>query len=172
MDFPSGKSVAYLISGTRREKNMIHRIHSLIPVTTLIGSILLAYLLDRYFFVIEIIPAPFHYIGWGMIAAGFIFAAYCVAQLVSKRTTPDPGGIPSVLLKEGPYSFSRNPIYLADLIIATGAAIVLSSLAAFIAPVIFFLIVNSFVIPFEEIMLQKTFGQEYEKYQREVRRWF
>jgi protein-S-isoprenylcysteine O-methyltransferase Ste14 len=57
------------------------------------------------------------------------------------------------------------------LLIALGTATILSSLSAFIAPVIFFLVVNTIIIPFEENKLQKNFGIEYEKYKASVRRW-
>jgi len=150
---------------------MVNRIYSPIPVATLIGSILLAYVLDRFSPIIEVVPKPLNLIGWLLVIVGLALTTYSVSMLISRRTTPDPGGVPSSLLTKGPYAFSRNPIYFADLIIATGAAIILSSLAAFVAPFLFLVIVNSVVIPFEERNLRQVFGQEYEKYQRSVRRW-
>jgi protein-S-isoprenylcysteine O-methyltransferase Ste14 len=57
------------------------------------------------------------------------------------------------------------------LLIALGTATTLSSLSAFIAPIIFFVIVNTVIIPFEENRLQKNFGIEYERYKASVRRW-
>jgi protein-S-isoprenylcysteine O-methyltransferase Ste14 len=57
------------------------------------------------------------------------------------------------------------------LLIALGTATTLSSISAFIAPIVFFLVVNSVIIPFEENRLQKNFDIEYERYKRSVRRW-
>jgi protein-S-isoprenylcysteine O-methyltransferase Ste14 len=57
------------------------------------------------------------------------------------------------------------------LLIALGTATTLSSISAFIAPIIFFLVINSIIIPFEENKLQKNFGIEYERYNGSVRRW-
>lgn len=78
---------------------------------------------------------------------------------------------PSSLVMQYPYNYSRNPIYLGFLLITVGTAIVLSSLTAFLAPVIFYLVVNTVVIPFEEKRLQEVFGVGYEEYKRAVRRW-
>jgi protein-S-isoprenylcysteine O-methyltransferase Ste14 len=57
------------------------------------------------------------------------------------------------------------------LLITVGTAIVLSSLTTFLASVIFYLVVNTVVIPFEEKRLQDVFGVDYEEYKRAVRRW-
>jgi len=43
--------------------------------------------------------------------------------------------------------------------------------SSFVAPVVFFLLVNTFVIPVEERKLLASFGNEYEHYRRTVRRW-
>jgi protein-S-isoprenylcysteine O-methyltransferase Ste14 len=91
--------------------------------------------------------------------------------LISNNTTFEAGGNPSSLVTGRPYSYSRNPIYLGFLLIAVGTGTILSSLSAFIAPIIFFLVVNTIIIPFEENRLQKNFSIEYEKYKASVRRW-
>jgi protein-S-isoprenylcysteine O-methyltransferase Ste14 len=94
-----------------------------------------------------------------------------VRLLISHNTTVEAGGNPSSLVTQCPYNYSRNPIYLGLLLIALGTATILSSLSAFIAPIIFFLVVNTIIIPFEENRLQKNFGIEYERYKGSVRRW-
>jgi protein-S-isoprenylcysteine O-methyltransferase Ste14 len=94
-----------------------------------------------------------------------------VRLLISYNTTVEPGGNPSSLVTRYPYNYSRNPIYLGFLLITVGTAIVLSSLTTFLASVIFYLVVNTVVIPFEEKRLQDVFGVDYEEYKRAVRRW-
>jgi protein-S-isoprenylcysteine O-methyltransferase Ste14 len=148
-----------------------NRFYSPIPLATLISSILLAYFFDRVYPIIELIPSPINLVGWLVVLAGVVLLAYSVSLLISKHTTPDPEGIPSSLITTGPFSFSRNPIYLADVIMATGAAIIFSSLSSFIAPVVVFLVLNTFVIPFEERNLRIKFGEKYEAYMCRVRRW-
>ena len=150
---------------------MINKIYNSIPDATLIGSILIAYFLDRVLPVAQIIPSPVNLIGWVGVAVGLCLAIYILSMLKSKHTSSDPGGIPSTLITTGPYSLSRNPMYLAYVIITSGAAIIFGSITAFIAPVICFSVLHVIIIPGEERNLQKTFGQKYEHYQRSVHRW-
>jgi protein-S-isoprenylcysteine O-methyltransferase Ste14 len=102
---------------------------------------------------------------------GVYLVLQSVLLLRSYNTTLEPGGNPSSLVTKCPYNHSRNLIYLEDLLIALGATITLSSLSVFVAPIIFFLVVNTIIIPFEENRLQKNFGIEYERYKGSVRRW-
>lgn len=150
---------------------MINKIYNSIPDATLIGSILLAYFLDRVLPITEIIPSPVNLIGWVVVVAGLGLAIYTLSMLKSKHTSSDPGGVPSMLITTGLYSLSRNPMYLAYVITTSGAAIIFGSITAFIAPVICFSVIHVVIIPFEESNLQKIFGQKYEHYQRSVHRW-
>jgi len=78
---------------------------------------------------------------------------------------------PKILVTEGPFKYSRNPIYLGAIVAAFGFAILLGSLVAFGFPVIMFLIANFFVVPPEEEKLKAIFGMEYLDYIKCVRRW-
>lgn len=86
--------------------------------------------------------------------------------------TPVPGNLPtSVIVRTGPYRFSRNPIYLAFSIFHLGIASWANSLwliATLIAAIAF---VASVVIPREERYLEGKFGADYLDYKRSVRRW-
>jgi protein-S-isoprenylcysteine O-methyltransferase Ste14 len=141
------------------------------PGSTLGASIIIAVFL-RYFFPVTIlIPFPYNLLGLLIVGLGVYLAFQSVRLLISYNTTFKPRGNPSSLVTKYLYSPSRNPIYLGDLLIALGSATILSSLSAFIAPLIFFLVVNTIIIPFEENRLQKNFGSEYERYKKSVRRW-
>ncbi len=98
-------------------------------------------------------------------------AAWGLLTLREHRTTAVPGQLPSALVTTGPFSYSRNPIYVADLIMATGWAVNLGSLSAFIAPLLFFAVIHTLVIPFEERNLLAAFGNRYQSYLNAVRRW-
>jgi protein-S-isoprenylcysteine O-methyltransferase Ste14 len=118
-----------------------------------------------------VIPFPYNLLGLLIIGLGVYLVLQSVLLLRSYNTTLEPGGNPSSLVTKYPYNHSRNPIYLGDLLIALGSATALASVSAFIAPIIFFLVVNTIVIPFEENRLQKNFGIEYQRYRGSVRRW-
>jgi protein-S-isoprenylcysteine O-methyltransferase Ste14 len=148
------------------------RMYKYVPGSTLGASIITAVVL-HYFFPIAtaVIPFPYNLLGLVIVGSGMYLAFQSVRLLISHNTTFEAGGNPSSLVTRRPYSYSRNPIYLGFLLVALGTATILSSLSAFIAPVIFFLVVNTIIIPFEENRLQKNFGIEYERYKRSVRRW-
>jgi len=150
---------------------MTNKIYSPIPVGTLIASIVLAYFLDRHAPFIEIIPSPFNKTGWIIVASGIGSMIFAVLALTKNKTTIFPGEKPSALVTSGPFSFSRNPIYLLDVVVAMGAAVILGSLSAFVAPLICFLVLNFLVIPYEEKKLKTLFGSAYKAYLNSVRRW-
>lgn len=148
------------------------RIHKYVPGSTLAASIITAVVLHYFFPVTTIlIPFPYNLLGVLIVGFGVYLAFQSVRLLISYNTTFEAGGNPSSLVTQRPYSYSRNPIYLGMLLIALGTSTILSSLSAFIAPILFFFIVNTIIILFEENRLQKNFGIEYEKYKASVRRW-
>jgi protein-S-isoprenylcysteine O-methyltransferase Ste14 len=147
-------------------------ISNYVPGSTLGGSIIIAVVLHYFFPVTILIPFPYNLLGLLIVGLGVYLAFQSVRLLISYNTTFKPSGNPSSLVTKYLYSYSCNPIYLGDfLLIALGSATILSSLSAFIAPLIFFLVVNTIIIPFEENRLQKNFGSEYERYKKSVRRW-
>ena len=142
-----------------------------IPGSTLGASIIAAIVLHYLFPVTILIPFPYNLLGLLIVGFGIYLVFQSVRLLRSYNTTTEPGGNPSSLVTQCPYCYSRNPIYLGLLLIAPGTAITLSSISSFIATIIFFLVVNTIIIPFEENRLQKNFGIEYERYKGSVRRW-
>jgi protein-S-isoprenylcysteine O-methyltransferase Ste14 len=148
------------------------RIYRFVPVSTLGVSIIIAVILHSFVPIITpLIPFPYNFVGILVVGFGIYIAFQSVRLLLLHNTTLEPNGSPSSLVIQCPYTFSRNPIYLGLLLIIIGTAIALSSLSSFVAPLIFFLIVNTIVIPFEENRLQRNFGIEYERYKASVRRW-
>lgn len=75
------------------------------------------------------------------------------------------------LIFDGLFSFSRNPMYLGMVSICVGLAILFGSLSLYIATIIYFSILNFVFIPYEEQKLERTFGADYTRYKKTVRRW-
>jgi protein-S-isoprenylcysteine O-methyltransferase Ste14 len=150
---------------------MKNKIYNYIPVSTLAASILLAVILNFLLPIKQVLSFPYNLLGLSLVILGLYPAYQSVRVLKSHNTTIEPGESPSSLVTECPYRYSRNPIYLGLLMVITGVAIALSSLTPLLSPLIFYLVVNSVVIPFEENRLQKNFGIDYERYKGSVRRW-
>jgi protein-S-isoprenylcysteine O-methyltransferase Ste14 len=78
---------------------------------------------------------------------------------------------PSALVETGPYRFSRNPIYLADLIILAGVALILGAPLALILLAPFHqVLLRLFILP-EEAVLVRELGQPYLEFKTRIRRW-
>ncbi len=87
------------------------------------------------------------------------------------RTTILPLRQPTSLLCRGPFCVSRNPIYLAMVLLAATPWLWWGALGLLLAPLGFFSFSNWVTIPFEEVKLRATFGDAYVEYCRRVRRW-
>ncbi|SDY10343.1 Protein-S-isoprenylcysteine O-methyltransferase Ste14 [Evansella caseinilytica] len=88
-----------------------------------------------------------------------------------KGTTEMTFDEPGVLVTEGIYKITRNPMYLGFSFILLGLAIVLGSISPLFVVLGFFIITNLWYIRFEEKMLEKKFGEAYLAYKAHVRRW-
>lgn len=111
------------------------------------------------------------FLGWALIAAGLVLAFWAMLAFRRFKTSVIPRQTPSALINEGPYRFSRNPIYLADLIILAGCVALFGGLsAALTLPLFWAAMQYRFILP-EENVLNETFGDVYAAYCRSVRRW-
>ena len=111
----------------------------------------------------------------GMVigAAGAAVALWCIFTFASNgRGTPAPFDPPRRLVIQGPYRFVRNPMYIGAGLALASAALFYESLPLLGYTGLVFLVTHLFVVWYEEPTLRRTFGQEYEAYYRQVRRWW
>jgi protein-S-isoprenylcysteine O-methyltransferase Ste14 len=87
------------------------------------------------------------------------------------KGTPAPIDAPKFLVKEGPYQWVRNPMYLAVLSIVIGQAILFRSFLLVGYALLVWGVVHLFVVFVEEPSLRHQFGESYESYLRTVPRW-
>ena len=104
-----------------------------------------------------------------VLAAGLVVGA--VLEFTRARTTIIPRVSPSALITSGIFRFSRNPIYLADLLVLLGVSIMWGSVPGLIlVPVLGWLLQTRFIRG-EEERLAAAFGAEFEAYRSGTRRW-
>jgi protein-S-isoprenylcysteine O-methyltransferase Ste14 len=111
----------------------------------------------------------------GMVigAVGAVVALWCIFTFASKgRGTPAPFDPPRRLVIQGPYRFVRNPMYIGAGLALASAALFYESWPLLGYAGVFFLTTHLFVVGYEEPTLRQTFGNEYEAYCRQVRRWW
>ncbi|MFN0302185.1 MAG: methyltransferase family protein [Burkholderiales bacterium] len=99
-----------------------------------------------------------------------------VAAIVSFRqvgTTINPmkPETTSLLVSEGIYGVSRNPMTIGLLFVLIAWAVFLNAAWALLGPVAFVLYMNEFQIIPEERVLSVKFGDRYLAYKAAVRRW-
>jgi protein-S-isoprenylcysteine O-methyltransferase Ste14 len=104
---------------------------------------------------------------------GLAIAVYAVFQFRRAGTTPNPmkPHDSATVVATGVYRYSRNPMYLGDLLILAGWAIWLANAAAFLGLPLFVAYLNRYQIAPEERALEARYGAEYTEYRRVVRRW-
>jgi protein-S-isoprenylcysteine O-methyltransferase Ste14 len=104
--------------------------------------------------------------------AGGALAVSCVLSFVFiGRGTPAPFDPPRQLVVRGPYRFVRNPMYVGAVVALLGAAIYYESLALAAYAVAFLLVMHAFVVLYEEPVLTRRFGADFEAYRQRVPRW-
>lgn len=108
--------------------------------------------------------------GLGLGGSAVLLAAWGILHLRRARTPVEPGHVPSALVTSGPYRFTRNPLYLGQLLFLLGLG-----LAAFpwLLPgaAIQALLLDRLVIPSEEARIAARFGEAFGAYRARVRRW-
>lgn len=106
------------------------------------------------------------------VVAGGLWLSYRTVKLFERAgTTHKLAGESTALVLEGPYLWSRNPMYVGLTLIVLGIAIYGGSVPFLAAPVVFLLTLNFAFVPWEERRLEATFGDEYRAYRDRVRRW-
>ncbi|HEY9033491.1 MAG TPA: isoprenylcysteine carboxylmethyltransferase family protein [Pseudomonadales bacterium] len=108
-----------------------------------------------------------------LLAAGMVLFVGAVAVMLRARTTINPMHPDqcSALVTRGVFGLSRNPIYLADLLLLSAWWLWLGYWPNILWLVFFVLYLNVFQIEPEEKALRQAFGETYLRYCRRVRRW-
>ncbi len=78
---------------------------------------------------------------------------------------------PTLLVTEGPFRWTRNPMYLGFTVALAGLAVAVGNLASFIAAAGFAVLADRWYIAFEEQAMRRRFGAAYDDYAARVRRW-
>ncbi|RCW83415.1 protein-S-isoprenylcysteine O-methyltransferase Ste14 [Paracoccus lutimaris] len=109
--------------------------------------------------------------GLFLVALALGLMLWAALTMRAARTTVMPGRRPEHLVTNGPFRFSRNPIYLGDLIGLAGLMLALDAPAGLLVVPGFALLLEHRFIRQEEAVIAAAFGPAYEDYRSRVRRW-
>ena len=143
----------------------------ILPPVYFLFYLFLAWALHRTVPIVWVIPEPWRLWGLAPVVAGITLVLSCVGLFKARGTAIKPYEASATLVVEGPYRFTRNPMYVGIVTFLTGIAVMLGSLAAFLAPVAMFATLACVFVPMEEKMMEETFGQQYRDFKARVRRW-
>ena len=142
----------------------------LVYICAVAGAVLLHWLLP-----LPWVPAPLSEllfaVGWVTVAGAIAIDVAAMRAMARSKTTIMPHKGSAHLVVTGPFSFTRNPIYLGNtmLMIAIGLItgipwfVILAPVAAFVT--------QKLAIEREERHLEARFGKKYRDYTKKVRRW-
>ncbi len=112
------------------------------------------------------------FVGIVLIVVAFLFFWYCTGLFsILGGGTPAPIEPPERLVTKGVYKYTRNPMYLSYFCIILGEFFVLGYILLFDYFLFIVILINIYVIYFEEPVLVKRFGSAYLEYKQKVSRW-
>ncbi len=139
----------------------------LLVATTLGAGLLFNWLLPW-----QVLPAlPARLVGGLLVIAGGVVLAWGAITMRRAGTHIDPRQPSLTLVTDGPFRFSRNPLYLANIGIYLGIALLFNALWPLPLLVPLLLVLRWGVIQREERYLGAKFGEPYRAYCTRVRRW-
>ncbi|ATX66019.1 methyltransferase family protein [Roseinatronobacter bogoriensis] len=105
------------------------------------------------------------------VALGVVLFALAGWSFLRARSTIIPHQTPQQLITTGIFRLSRNPIYLADVLILVGLSLRWGALSGLIlAPILMRVLLVRFIRP-EEARILQQFGPAAQRYFAQTRRW-
>lgn len=139
-------------------------IHFLVGLTTMI-------LLNSFVPIGHWLVFPWRYTGIIIIVLGFSLAIGSGMFFRKFGTDPRPGNRAAVIVTNGPFRYTRNPMYFGYIIMLIGTSTLLGTLSPLIVIPIFFLILQTQFVFREEKWMAEWFGAPYLEYKKKTPRW-
>jgi protein-S-isoprenylcysteine O-methyltransferase Ste14 len=111
---------------------------------------------------------------WGGIIlglGGFSIMMWSWGLFYKRNIGICPKAETTILATNGPYRFTRNPMYLGFVLMLAGIALSVGTPPFYLSAMAYFMIINFVFCPYEESKLISSFGAEYIQYMSKVRRW-
>lgn len=109
--------------------------------------------------------------GLVLLLAGLTLNTLAYREFKKYLTPHAPFMKPKVLIKNGVFAVSRNPVYLALVLSECGLAFVFDSLWFLFNAAILWIVLDTVIVRDEEKILDSIFNQDYKNYKKMTRRW-
>jgi protein-S-isoprenylcysteine O-methyltransferase Ste14 len=110
-------------------------------------------------------------VGAALLVVGVAFVGWAFLHFRANRANIRPNRPADLLMTDGPFAWSRNPIYCGEVIALTGLALLLGAPGFLFAAASLALLVTEMGIKREEAHLAAKFGADWRTYAEKVRRW-
>lgn len=110
-------------------------------------------------------------VGLCLVCAAVALVVVAARLMARHRTTILPTKAATTLLAEGPFARSRNPIYVADVMVLVGLGLLLGEGWMLVLAPLLVVALTRLAIEREERHLAATFGPAFEAYRAKVPRW-
>ena len=113
---------------------------------------------------------------WGFLGLLLLGAAFGMTQWAKNvfnaaGTNIPPNKPATAIVSDGPYKFTRNPMYLSMVIGLIGLSLMAGLPIMLLTTAPLFYILDRHIIQPEETYLTQKFGENYSSYKSRVRRW-
>lgn len=141
------------------------------PPVLLGGAMVLGFALD-WLRPTPLLPAATaRTLGVALFALSAALGGYALRTLVRAGTNVSPEEPTLALVTDGPYRWTRNPIYVAGLGVCLATAFLVNGVAPLLLLVPAAALLHWGVVLREERYLAAKFGEAYRAYRSRVRRW-
>jgi protein-S-isoprenylcysteine O-methyltransferase Ste14 len=135
------------------------------------GFIGLALLLHMVLALRAPLPGVMRAVGSAAVLGGLVLGILAVVRMRRAHTTISPHQPTTRLVTDGPFRFTRNPIYLGFLLIYLGFTLLAGTLWGVVLAPLVPAAVNYLIIGAEESYLHDKFTDQYAEYKSRVRKW-
>ena len=141
------------------------------PPFLLGGAMVLGALLDGLYPIPLLTPTLARFFGVALFALGGLLGYSAQHALRRAGTNVRPDQPTLALVTDGPYRWTRNPLYLAGLLVYLGVGFFVNGLAPFLLLPLLIVLLRWGIILREERYLAAKFGEPYRSYASRVSRW-
>jgi Phospholipid methyltransferase len=118
---------------------------------------------QRHFILVKPLPfvpasVPRFWIGGGLFGFAFALAIWAIRTIRGAGTRIETNKPTTLIVTNGPFRFTRNPVYIGMLLGQTGIAIGFDNLWVLAMLVPFYLVIRYGVVAREEAYLERKFG--------------
>lgn len=109
---------------------------------------------------------------FAIFVAGFCLALWGERTFVHAGTELMPASHSnSKLVMNGPFRYTRNPMYSGLLLAMFAVALYFGSWPFYLSIIVLFVVIQAAFIPFEEAKMERQYGAEFRQYKSRTRRW-